>query len=82
MDKNHNKKLYICIEHLIEPTLIIVGTIFIAIRNCLRVARRIFCTSKLYKMHGRVWCNKIAHSDEVEKLIVRNIAEKEEKRNE
>ena len=28
------------IEYLIEPTLIIVGTIFIAIRNCLRVALR------------------------------------------
>ena len=53
------------IEYLIEPTLIIVGTIFIAIRNCSRVAlRKKICTSKLREVHGRVWCNKIAHSDE------------------
>ena len=68
------------IKYLIEPTLIIVGTIFIAIRNCLRVAlRKKFAHPNCEKCMVACGVIKLHTQTKLKKPIVLNIAEKEEK---
>ena len=68
------------IHYLIEPTLIIVGTIFIAIRNCLRVAlRKKFAHPNCEKCMVACGVIKLHTQTKLKKPFVLNIAEKEEK---